>query len=258
MDENEEMKKKTAEVEAQEAPDGNTKAQPETEAAAKAAAAPETEASERAAAAPETETAAKEDADADKAAEAGAQSGEADADGVKQADTGAGKDAKPEAKTEGEKSSFFGKKKKKDKKDELIEDLTDRVKRTMAEFENFRKRNEREKSQMYEIGARDIIEKMLPVLDSFERGLDSIPEDQKDNAVAQGMEMIYKQMLTAFEQIGVKEIEAEGKEFDPDLHNAVMHEENEEVGENVITQVLQKGYTYRDTVIRHSMVKVAN
>lgn len=160
--------------------------------------------------------------------------------------------------TAGEKSGFFNRKKKKDKKDEQIEELTDRVKRTMAEFENFRKRNEREKSQMYEIGARDIIEKMLPVMDNFERGLASIPEDQKDNAVAQGMEMICKQMQTTFDQIGVKAIDAVGKEFDPNFHNAVMHEDNEEVGENIIVEEFQKGYTYRDTVIRHSMVKVAN
>ncbi len=159
---------------------------------------------------------------------------------------------------EKEKSGFFGKKKKKDKRDEQIEELTDRIKRTMAEFENFRKRNEREKTHMYEIGARDIIEKMLPVMDNFERGLQSIPEDQKDNAVAQGMEMIYKQMVSAFEEIGVKTIEAVGKEFDPNFHNAVMHEDNEEVGENIITEEFQKGYMYKESVVRHSMVKVAN
>ncbi len=167
----------------------------------------------------------------------------------------------PEEQTEGsseEKSGFFGKKKKKDKKDVQIEELTDKVKRTMAEFENFRKRNEREKTHMYEVGAKDIIEKMLPIVDNFERGLASIPEDQKDGAVAQGMEMIYKQMITTFEQIGVKEVEALGKEFDPDFHNAVMHEDNDEVGENIIVEVFQKGYTYRDSVIRYSMVKVAN
>ena len=128
----------------------------------------------------------------------------------------------------------------------------------MAEFENFRKRNEREKTHMYEVGARDIIEKMLPVMDNFERGLAAIPEEEKENAVAQGMEMIYKQMVTVFEQIGVQEIEAMGKEFDPNFHNAVMHEDNEQAGENIITEVFQKGYTYRDAVVRHSMVKVAN
>lgn len=157
-----------------------------------------------------------------------------------------------------EKSGFFTKKKKKDKKDAQIEELTDKVKRTMAEFENFRKRNEREKTHMYEVGAKDIIEKMLPIVDNFERGLASIPEDQKEGAVAQGMEMIYKQMITTFEQIGVKEIEALDKTFDPNFHNAVMHEDNDEVGENIIVEVFQKGYTYRDSVIRYSMVKVAN
>ncbi len=159
---------------------------------------------------------------------------------------------------EKEKTGIFGKKKKKDKRDAQIEELTDRVKRTMAEFENFRRRNEREKTHMYEVGARDIIEKMLPVLDNFERGLAAIPAEEKEGAVAQGMEMIYKQMLGVFEQIGVTEIEAEGKEFDPNFHNAVMHEDNEEVGENMITEVFQKGYSYKDSVIRHSMVKVAN
>lgn len=238
MDGNEEMKKQTAdETAAQETANDAAKEHPETENAVE-------------------ENTAAGDGNAGTGADAAAdtESGEADAGAADQTDTGTGADAK----ANGEKGSFFGRKKKKDKKDEQIEELTDRVKRTMAEFENFRKRNEREKSQMYEIGARDIIEKMLPVLDNFERGLASIPDDQKDNAVAQGMEMIYKQMLTVFDQIGVKEIEAEGKEFDPDFHNAVMHEESEEVGENVITQVFQKGYTYRDTVIRHSMVKVAN
>lgn len=157
-----------------------------------------------------------------------------------------------------EKAGFFNKKKKKDKKDAQIEELNDKLRRTMAEFENFRKRNEREKTQMYEVGAKAVIEKMLPVVDNFERGLATIPEEQKDNAVAQGMDMIYKQMLTTLEQLDVKEIEALGKEFDPNLHNAVMHEDNEEVGENIIVEVFQKGYTYRDSVLRYSMVKVAN
>lgn len=154
--------------------------------------------------------------------------------------------------------SFFGKKKKKDKKDEKIEELTDRLTRQMAEFDNFRKRTEKEKSQMYEIGAKDIIEKILPVVDNFERGIAAVPEEEKSNPFAEGMEKIYKQLMTTLEEIGVKPIEAVGQEFDPDFHNAVMHVEDEEVGENIITEEFQKGYLYRDSVVRHSMVKVAN
>ena len=157
-----------------------------------------------------------------------------------------------------EKKKLFGKKNKKDKKDEKIDELTDRLTRQMAEFDNFRKRTEKEKSQMYEIGARDIIEKILPVVDNFERGLDSIPEDEKSTPFAEGMEKIYKQLMTTLEGIGVKPIEAVGKEFDPDFHNAVMHVEDEELGENIVAEEFQKGYTYRDSVVRHSMVKVAN
>ena len=154
----------------------------------------------------------------------------------------------------GKKSSFFHK--KKDKKDEKIEELTDRVKRQMAEFDNFRKRTEREKSQMFDLGAKHVIEKILPVIDNFERGL-AQASDQEDPFV-QGMEKVYKSMLQELESIGVKPIEAEGKEFDPNLHNAVMHVEDESVGENIVVQELQKGYTYHDAVVRHSMVKVAN
>ena len=153
---------------------------------------------------------------------------------------------------------FFGKKDKKDKKDEKIEELTDRLTRQMAEFDNFRKRTEKEKSQMYEIGAKDIIEKILPVVDNFERGIAAVPEEEKSNPFAEGMEKIYKQLMTTLEEIGVKPIEAVGQEFDPDFHNAVMHVEDEEVGENIITEEFQKGYLYRDSVVRHSMVKVAN
>lgn len=157
-----------------------------------------------------------------------------------------------------EKKSFFKKKDKKDKKDLQIEELTDKYRRTMAEFDNFRKRTEKEKSAMYEIGARDIIEKILPVVDNFERGLAAIPEDDKTSAVAEGMDKIYRQLTKMLEDAGVKEIEADGAEFDPNFHNAVMHVEDESLGENVVAEVLQKGYTYRDSVVRHSMVKVAN
>lgn len=152
----------------------------------------------------------------------------------------------------------FGRKNKKDKKDEKIEELTDRLTRQMAEFDNFRKRTEKEKSQMYEIGAKDIIEKILPVVDNFERGIAAVPEDEKSNPFAEGMEKIYKQLMTTLEEVGVKPIEAVGKEFDPDFHNAVMHVEDEEFGENIITEEFQKGYLYRESVVRHSMVKVAN
>ena len=153
---------------------------------------------------------------------------------------------------------LFGKKKKdkKDEKDEKIEELTDRVKRQMAEFENFRKRTEKEKAGMYAVGAKDVIEKILPVVDNFERGLD-VAEDKEDPFV-QGMEKIYKQIMTTLEGVGVKPIEAVGQEFNPDFHNAVMHVEDEEAGENIITEEFQKGYMYHDSVVRHSMVKVAN
>ena len=168
--------------------------------------------------------------------------------------------AEPTEETEGseEGSGFmkkFGRKNKKDKKDEKIEELTDRLTRQMAEFDNFRKRTEKEKSQMYEIGAKDIIEKILPVVDNFERGIAAVPEEEKSNPFAEGMEKIYKQLMTTLEEIGVKPI---GQDFDPDFHNAVMHVEDEEVGENIITEEFQKGYLYRDSVVRHSMVKVAN
>ena len=156
-----------------------------------------------------------------------------------------------------EKKGLF-KKKKKDKKDEQIEELNDRLKRQMAEFENFRKRTEKEKTQMFDMGAKTIIEKILPVVDNFERGLAAVSEDQKDDPFITGMDKIYKQFLTTLEEAGVKPIEAVGQEFDPNFHNAVMHVEDEELGENIVAEELQKGYMYRDAVVRHSMVKVAN
>ena len=162
-----------------------------------------------------------------------------------------------EPETEKEKGSFFKKKEKKDKKDEKIEELTDRVRRQMAEFDNFRKRTEKEKTQMFETGAKSIVEKILPVVDNFERGLAAVTEEEKGTPFVEGMEKIYKQMMTVLEEAGVKPIEAVGQEFDPNLHNAVMHVEDEEFGENIIAE-FQKGYTYRDSVVRHSMVKVAN
>lgn len=153
------------------------------------------------------------------------------------------------------KTSFFGKKKKDNKLEQQIEELTDRLKRNMAEFDNFRKRTEKEKSSMYVIGAKDIIEKILPVVDNFERGLAQAPQD---DPFADGMEKIYKQLTTTMEGMGVEPIEAVGKEFNPDFHNAVMHVEDESVGENIVVEELQKGYTYKGFVVRHSMVKVAN
>lgn len=163
--------------------------------------------------------------------------------------------------TEGKKKfSFFKKDKteKPDKRDEKIAELNDKLMRNLAEFENFRKRTEKEKSMMFEIGAKSIIEKILPALDSFDLGLAALSEEDRAGSVGQGMEKIHKQLMSALESAGVKQIEAQGKEFDPNLHNAVMHEENEELGENVVSQELQKGYMYNDTVVRHSMVKVAN
>ncbi|WP_297777041.1 nucleotide exchange factor GrpE [Blautia sp.] len=156
-----------------------------------------------------------------------------------------------------EKKGLFGKKKK-DKKDEKIEELTDRVKRQMAEFDNFRKRTEKEKASMYQIGAREVIEKILPVVDNFERGLATVPEEDATNPYAEGLEKIYKQLMTVLDELGVKAIEAVGQEFNPDFHNAVMHVEDEDAGENVVVEEFQKGYLYKEQVVRHSMVKVAN
>lgn len=158
--------------------------------------------------------------------------------------------------TQEEKKGLFGKKKK-DKKDELIEELNDKVRRQMAEFDNFRKRTEKEKSHMYEIGAREVVEKILPVVDNFERGLAAVPEGEKDS-FAEGMEMIYKQLMTVLTEMGVTPIEAVGQEFNPDYHNAVMHVEDESVEANIIVEEFQKGYKYKENVIRYSMVKVAN
>lgn len=163
-----------------------------------------------------------------------------------------------EASPSGSKKGFFKKNKKKDKKDEKIEELTDQVKRQMAEFDNFRKRTEKEKTQMYEIGAKSIIEKVLPVVDNFERGLAAVPDESKEDAFVDGMNKIYKQLMTMLEEVDVRPIEAVGKEFDPNLHNAVMQTESEEYESGVVAQELQKGYTYRDSVVRHSMVAVVS
>ena len=166
--------------------------------------------------------------------------------------------ASEETDTKEKKDGIFGKKKKKDKKDAQIEDLNDRLRRQMAEFDNFRKRSEKEKSQMFDMGAKSIIEKVLPIVDNFERGLAAVPEEQKDDAFVTGMDKVYKQLMTEFDSIGVKPIEAVGQEFNPDLHNAVMQVESEEFEPGIVAQELQKGYTYKDTVVRHSMVAVVS
>ena len=151
-----------------------------------------------------------------------------------------------------EKKGFF--KKKKDKKDEQIEELNDKLKRQMAEFDNFRKRTEKEKTQMYDMGAKSIIEKILPVIDNFERGLAAVPEEQREDAFVVGMDKVYRQMLTELDASGVKPIEAVGQEFDPNFHNAVMQVESEEYDSGVVAQELQKGYMYKDSVVRHSKI----
>ena len=158
---------------------------------------------------------------------------------------------------ETEKKSLFGKKKeKKDKRQEQIEELTDKLKRSMAEFDNFRKRTDKEKTQMYEIGAREVIDKILPVVDNFERAFENVTEEEKNDPFIGGMDMVFKQLLKALEDMGVTAIEAVGSEFDPNLHNAVMQVENEEYESGIVAQELQKGYKYKENVVRHSMVAV--
>lgn len=146
----------------------------------------------------------------------------------------------------------------KDKKDVMIEELTDRYKRLLAEFDNYRKRTEREKTSMYEIGTKDAIEKILPVVDNFERGFATVAEEDKEDAFVVGMDKTYKQLMQVLEGMGVTPIEASGLEFDPNLHNAVMHVDDESVGESIIVEEFQKGYKYKENVLRYSMVKVAN
>lgn len=161
-----------------------------------------------------------------------------------------------DASTDADEKKGLFKKKKKDKKDEQIEELNDRLKRQMAEFENFRKRSEKEKSQMFDMGAKTIVEKILPVIDNFERGLAAVPDDKKDDPFITGMDKVYKQMLTELDAAGVKPIECVGQEFDPDFHNAVMQVENDELESGTVAQELQKGYMYKNSVVRHSMVSV--
>ena len=201
---------------------------------------------------PEEKAGTQEQAEPEESAEAavGAADSSETEEAAGQQDNGDGKEDKKE------KKGFFAK--KKDPKDAQIEELTDKLKRSMAEFDNYRKRTDKEKSSMYEIGAKDVIEKILPVVDNLERGLAAVPEAEKASPIAEGMEKIYKQLMKTLDDLGVKPIEAVGKEFDPSFHNAVMHVEDENLGENVVAAELQKGYMYRDSVVRHSMVQVAN
>lgn len=166
-----------------------------------------------------------------------------------------------EASEEKDKKGFFSGRKKEKKEDAVkaqINELQDKVMRQMAEFENFRKRSEKEKSAMFETGAKSVIEKILPVVDNFERGLATVPENEKDSPFVDGMNKVYKQLITELENLGVKPIEAVGKEFDPNFHNAVMQVESEEYDSGVVAQELQKGYMYKDSVVRHSMVAVVS
>ena len=186
-----------------------------------------------------------------------AETDEADENADKDDDETPEQDAERESdEKSGDKKGFF--KKKKDKRDEQIEELNDKLKRQMAEFDNFRKRTEKEKSQMYDMGARSVIEKILPVIDNFERGLAAVPEEAKEDAFVVGMDKVYKQMLAELEAIGVTAIEAVGQEFDPEFHNAVMQVESGEYESGVVAQELQKGYMYKDSVVRHSMVAVVS
>ena len=174
--------------------------------------------------------------------------------------------AQPEEKAEEAKETKTKKKKKSaaaleielKKSEEKAAEMTDKYQRLMAEFENARKRNAKEQSHMYDVGAKEVLTKLLPVVDNFERGLDALSEEEKEGAFAQGFIKIYQQLIAALEEIGVKPMDAVGKEFNPDFHNAVMHEENEEMGENLVSEEFQKGYMYKDDVLRHSMVKVVN
>lgn len=168
----------------------------------------------------------------------------------------------PEQEKPGKEKRAFGRKNKEDKKTEAltekITELEDKVKRQLAEFENFRNRTEKEKTAMFEVGAKSVIEKILPVVDNFERGIQGLSEEEKEAPFASGMQMVYKQLLTELESLGVKPIEAVGKEFDPNLHNAVMQVESEEYESGVVAQEMMKGYTYRESVVRHSMVGVVS
>jgi len=203
----------------------------------------------------------KDETSSRETSEDGTSSGEKSEDGTSTGETseeGMSDDKKSEDEEHESTNDSKDKHDKKDKKDLMIEELTDKYKRTFAEFDNFRKRSEKEKSQMFAMGAKSVVEKILPVLDNFERGFATVSEEDKNSPFVEGMDKIYRDFIRTLEDMGVEEIEAEGKEFDPNLHNAVMHVEDENLGENVVAEVMQKGYKYKDSVIRHSMVKVAN
>lgn len=169
--------------------------------------------------------------------------------------SGDGKDGEAREKT---KKSSKKEKEKKDKKDQKIDELNDRLMRLMAEYDNYRKRTEKEKSLMFEMGAKSIVEKIIPVIDNFERGFATVSDEDKDNPFVMGMDKVYSQFVTSMEEAGVTAIEAVGKEFDPNIHNAVMHVDDDSLGDNIVAEELQKGYMYKDSVVRYSMVKVAN
>lgn len=179
---------------------------------------------------------------------------EENADAEAESDEG----AVSEKKEKKDKKDKKSKKDKKDSRDIKIEELNDRLMRLMAEYENYRKRTDREKSTMYEMGAKSVVEKIIPVIDNFERGFATVSDEQKEDPFVQGMDKVYKQMTDSLKEAGLKAIEAVGQEFDPNIHEAVMHVEDESAGENVVVEELQKGYMYRDTLVRCSMVKVAN
>ena len=199
--------------------------------------------------------------EAEQAPEEAAETQQNEADEAEQAPEEAAEQAEPqeEAAEKAESEKETGKKApKKDPKDQKIEELEDRLKRNLAEFDNFRKRTEKEKSAMFDMGAKSILEKLLPVIDNFERAFSTVPEDPEAAQYAKGMEMIYRQLLKNLEDAGATPIDCKGKPFDPNYHNAVMHVEDESLGENVIVEEFQKGYMYKDSVLRYSMVKVAN
>ena len=184
--------------------------------------------------------------------------GSSDADVKEDAQSDNASDAKGAEETVDINNNKKSDNKKKDPRDAVIDELQDRVKRQMAEFDNYRKRTDKEKSAMFEMGASDVIKKLLPIVDNFERGFKSVTEEELQTPFAKGMDMVYKQTMKMLEDLQVKPIEALGSEFNPDFHNAVMHVDDDSQGENIIVEEFEKGYTYRDVVIRHSMVKVAN
>ena len=204
----------------------------------------------------ETEAEAKEDVKEEKQEAEGNEGTETEVSGSEKEEAEDNKEAKEEKPKKG----LFGKNKdsEKEKLKEENAELKDKLLRQMAEFDNFRKRNDKEKDAMFEAGAKSVIEKILPVVDNFERGFSSVESEDEDDPFTKGMRMVFKELTGELEKLDVKPIEAVGKEFDPELHNAVMHVDDESLGENIVAEELQKGYTYRGSVVRHSMVKVAN